>query len=135
MRYLLDTNVLSETRKIGMNPKVRAFLSDAKADSLYVSVLGLGELRKGVAVKRQSDPAAADALLSWVDGLEEGFANRIVPVTAEIARLWGEMSADRSRPVVDTLIAATVIALDMTLVTRNIIDFNGLTLPLINPWE
>ncbi|MBV8532131.1 MAG: PIN domain-containing protein [Candidatus Eremiobacteraeota bacterium] len=79
------------------------------ATGLFLSVLTLGELRKGVEAKRRTDSATADRLGAWVDGIETTFADRILPVDTPAARLWGELSAGRTLPVIDTLIAATAI--------------------------
>ncbi|MGE0007421.1 MAG: type II toxin-antitoxin system VapC family toxin [Parvibaculaceae bacterium] len=133
--YLLDTNVISETRKARADSGVIAFLSAAEAAGLFVSVLTLGELRKGVAAKRRSDPGAADQLGAWVDGIETTFADRILSVDAATARHWGELSANRSLPVVDTLIAATAISHGLTLVTRNTRDIGSTGVPLVDPWQ
>src|SRR5438477_11029439 len=112
--YLLDTNILSETRKTRADSGVMAFLSAADAAGLFLSVLTLGELRKGVAAKRRTDPVAADQLGAWVDGIEMTFTDRVLPVDAATARRWGELSAGRSVPVIDTLIAATAISHGLT---------------------
>jgi toxin FitB len=133
--YLLDTNVVSETRKTHADSGVIAFLSAAGASTLFVSVLTLGELRKGVAAKRRSDPGAASLLGAWVDGIETTFADRVLPIDVEAGRRWGELSAGRSLPVVDTLIAATAISHDLTLVTRNTRDFAATGVPLVDPWR
>ncbi len=133
--YLLDTNVISETRKARADSGVIAFLSAAEAAGLFLSVLTLGELRKGVAAKYRTDPRAADQLGAWVDGIETIFADRVLPIDAAIARRWGELSANRSLPVVDTLIAATAISHGLTLVTRNIRDVESTGVPLVNPWQ
>ena len=109
-RYLLDTNVLSETRKKRPEPQVVDFLANAPFNSLFLSVLSLGELRKDVALKRKRDPAAAKAIGAWVDGLEGNFVDRILHVDAAVSELWGELSAQRPRSVVDTLLAATAVA-------------------------
>jgi predicted nucleic acid-binding protein len=132
--YLLDTNVLSETRKRKADSGVLSFLENAEATALYISVLTLGELRKGVAVKGRSDPGAAKSLGAWVDGLEYSFAERVLGIDAPAARLWGEWSAERPRPVVDTLMAATAVSRGMTLVTRNVSDLRGIKVKLLNPW-
>lgn len=134
-RYLLDTNIISETRRSRMDERVQAFLTQADAQSLYLSVLTLGELRKGIALKRKSDPAIADALAAWVDELEQKFGDRVIAIDGAVAKLWGELSADRSRPVVDTLIGATALAHDLVFVTRNGKDVAGLNLTILNPFE
>src|ERR1700687_832400 len=104
---LLDTNLISETRKIRAEPGVIAFVRAADAARLFISVLTLGELRKGVAARRRTDPIAAERLGGWVDGIETMFADRILPVDATAARIWGELSARRQLPVVDTPLAGT----------------------------
>jgi predicted nucleic acid-binding protein len=135
LEYLLDTNVLSETRKKRADAGVIAFLQAAEASSLYVSVLTLGELRKGVAKKMREDEYEAKRLAGWVDGLEYSFADRILGVDAATARLWGDWSSERPRPVVDTLLAATAVLRGLTLVTRNIRDVRGIPVKLLNPWN
>ena len=135
VQYLLDTNVLSETRKRQADARVISFLSSAHPSSIYVSVLALGELRKGVAGKMTSDPFAAKLLGEWVDGLEVSFSDRILGIDVQVARLWGEWSAQRPRPVVDTLMAATATVHGMTLVTRNTDDVQDLPVKLVNPWK
>ena len=133
--YLLDTNVISETRKTRADKGVLAFLSAAETAGLFLSVLTLGELRKGVAAKHRTDPAAADRLVAWVDGIETTFADRVLPIDAAIARCWGELSANRSLPVIDTLIAATAISHGLTLVTRNTRDVEATGVQLVDPWR
>ena len=126
LEYLLDTNVLSETRKKKADAGVIAFLQAAEASTLYISVLTLGELRKGVAKKKREDAEMAKRLADWVDGLEYSFADRILGVDAATARLWGDWSSERPRPVVDTLLAATAVLHGLTLVTRNVRDVRGI---------
>jgi hypothetical protein len=133
--YLLDTNFISETRKLRADAGVVAFLAASDAGGLFLSVLTLGELRKGVEAKRRSDSATADRLGAWVDGIETTFADRVLPVDGAAARLWGELSARRSLPVIDTLIAATAITRGLTLVTRNTRDVTATGVPLVDPWQ
>lgn len=135
LQYLLDTNVLSETRKKQPDERVTRFLSTVEPSALYISVLTLGELRKGVALKRQSDPEMAERLGSWVDGLQYSFAERILGIDAVVASLWGKLSGERSRPVIDTLLAATAIVHELVLVTRNTKDVEVPEVKTLNPWE
>lgn len=133
-RYLLDTNVISETRKVRPDERVLAFLATTRSEDLFLSVLTFGELRKGVMSKRQSDVSSSESLGRWVDGLEAIFADRILPINAAIARRWGEISGERPLPVIDTLIAATAIDHGLTLVTRNVRDVESSGAALLNPW-
>ena len=133
-QYLLDTNILSETRRKQPDPRVTSFLASTDDSALYISVLSLGELRKGIAIKQRTDPTSARQLTTWVDGLELGFADHILPIDAAVAQLWGTLSADRPRPVIDTLLAATAIIHNLTLVTRNTADLRGIKVPILNPW-
>jgi len=132
--YLLDTNVMSETRRKKADLGVMAFLESANSASLFLSVLTIGELRKGVAAKMRTDPATAKSLAAWVEGLEFGFADRILGIDAATARLWGDWSGDRPRPVVDTLLAATAVQHGLIFVTRNTRDVDGIQVKLHNPW-
>ena len=136
IRYLLDINFVSETMKPRPNPGVLAFSQSTDPNSAFISVLTLGELRKGVTAKklRDPDPNAASRLAAWIEGLEIGFSDRILGIDLAIARLWGEWSAGRPRPVVDTLLAATAFSNDLTLVTRNIRDVSNIPVKLHNPW-
>jgi predicted nucleic acid-binding protein len=134
VRYLLDTNIVSETRKTRPNKGVTALLAAADASSLFLSVLTVGELRKGVAAKLRSDPVGADRISTWIDELETIFSDRILPIDMAIARRWGELSVDSSRPVIDTLIAATAIDHDLVLVTRNTDDMRGIGMSIVDPW-
>jgi toxin FitB len=135
LQYLLDTNVLSETRRKRADERVMSFLAAAEPSALYISVLTVGELRKGIALKRQSDPDAAKKLAAWVDGLEQSFADRILEIDAATATLWGEWSAQRPRPVVDTLLAATAVVHELILVTRNVSDVQDIKVRLLDPWK
>ena len=133
--YLLDTNVVSETRKVRPDPHVLGFLGTAHAAALFLSALTLGELRKGVAAQRHADPGAAARLGSWVDDIETTYTDRVLPIDISVARIWGELSAQRSLPVIDTLIAATALVHGLTLVTRNIRDVAFTGVSVIDPWQ
>ena len=134
INYLLDTNVISEVQKKRPNSDVLAFLSGVPKSSLYLSCLTIGEMREGAEWKRRKDAAGADALTVWIDGLELDYRDCTLPITTEIAKLWGTWSAQRSRPIIDTLLAATAVAHNLILVTRNVADVHDLPVPTLNPW-
>ena len=135
MRYILDTDVLSETRRRNGNDAVRSFVRSLSAEQIYLSVITLGEVRRGALAKRRSDPAFSDHLLAWLGEVEATMDGRVLPVTTAIAHRWGEMSSDRTRPVTDTLIAATASVHDLTVVTRNERDYRDLGVRVVNPWR
>lgn len=111
------------------------FLGALDAHSSFVSVVSLGELHKGVAMKRRTDQIAADRLADWVVSLESMFADRLLPISAAVARRWGELSGVRALPVVDALIAATALTHGLTLVTRNTRDMEGTGVALMDPFS
>ena len=113
---------------------VRFVQSLTPADT-FVSVLSLGELRRGAAIRAKRDLPASQALDEWIDGIEADYLGRIFTVTQEIARIWGELSATRTRPIVDTLLAATAIHHRLTLVRRNVRDVQDTPVTLHNPWQ
>lgn len=133
--YLLDTNVVSEVRKGGRgDARVAAWYAAARNDGLFISVLVVGEIRNGVERVRPRDPRQADALERWLEELMHSFADRILPIDSRIADVWGRINAVRQIPVVDGLLAATARTHDMTLVTRNTSDVDGLGARVLNPF-
>ncbi len=133
-RYLLDTNVVSELRKTRPAAPVLRFFQRLSRTQAFISTLTVGELRKGAALFSKKNLPGGQQLSEWIDGLEANFADRILPVDMPVARIWGELSAERSRAVVDTLIAATAIHHRLTLVTRNVRDVEDTPAQLHNPW-
>lgn len=133
--FLIDTNVISEGRKRTPDPKVSAFMEGIRLAAVFISVISLGELRKGAAMRRRSDVSHADQLDAWINGLEEGFAGRLLPIDKAVVRLWGELTASSTVPPVDALIAATALVHDLTLVTRNGRDFAATGADLVDPWQ
>lgn len=135
MTYLLDTNVLSETRKREPDPAVTEWIAGTPADRLYVSVLTLGEIEQGIArVRGRADLQQATALEGWLRDVKLGFADRILPVTLLVASAWGRRQHAHPLPVVDGLLAATAQAHGMTLVTRNVKDFQRSGAWVLNPF-
>lgn len=137
--FLLDTNVISEfNRTLEPNRQVRKWLEAADNQSLHISVLTLAEIRFGVELlmpgKRRDD------LNRWINNdLNDWFVGRVIPVSRPIAELWGSLRATaqlRGRPmsIVDGLLAATALHLDLTLVSRNVSDFEIAHLSVLNPW-
>jgi toxin FitB len=136
MGYLIDTSVLSELRKkVRGNPHVTAWLATVAPDELFVSVLSLGEIRRGIELIRKRDPAFARALDRWLTGLETHYADRILPVSAAIADRWGRLCLDQPLPVSDGLLAATGIEHKLTIVTRNTGDFVRSGVNTLDPFE
>jgi toxin FitB len=133
--FLLDTCVLSETRKRRPDAGVVHFLAGADAAQLYLSVLTIGEMRKGIAKKRLTDSEAAEQIAAWAQRIETDFADRVLGVGVGVARLWGDLSAQGRPPVIDTLIAATALVHGLTVVTRNVKDFVASGAALLNPWR
>jgi predicted nucleic acid-binding protein len=135
MGYLLDTNVLSELRRKAPNPRVQQWFLDRPASTLYLSVLTLGEIRKGI--DGVPDPVRRLGLIDWLETeLPAFFAGRILPVDAKVADGWGRLVAQVGRPVpaIDSLLAATAVVHGLTLVTRNVRDVQGLAVTFIDPW-
>lgn len=136
MNYLLDTNVISEVRKgERCDPHVAAWYASIDDDDLYLSVLVLGEVRRGVEAARTGDPAKAVALDRWLAAVTQAFAGRILPIDQTVAEEWGRMTAKRSAPNIDALLAASAKVHDMILVTRNTADVAGLGGDALNPFE
>lgn len=135
MKYLLDTNILSELRKSHPNPLVERWYAATHDADMYLSVMTIGEFRKGFARLRLRDAARAEALELWLDLLLRPYQARILPITPEIARVWGELNGPQPLPIIDTFIAATAMVHDMVLVTRNVKDFTRTGVRLLNPFE
>lgn len=133
--YLLDTNVVSETRKRDGNALVKAWIDETHGPALYLSSLTVGEIRRGVEARRRKDPVQATTLERWLHALQRQFGDRIAPVTSEIAEEWGRLNAIRTLPTMDGLIAATARVNGWTLVTRNVKDFDGTGVSIVNPFE
>jgi predicted nucleic acid-binding protein len=135
MPFLLDTNILSELRKGGRcNPNVSEWAARETSEAHYISVISLGEIRKGIELLRKKSPADCIALEEWLQRLGRDYANCTVGVTREIAERWGLLSSLRPLPVIDALLAATALELGLTLATRNINDFEGIGLTIVNPF-
>lgn len=135
MSYLLDTNVLSELRRKSPDSGVVSWFSQRPPATLFLSVLTLGEIRKGI--EGVSDEVRRQVLLDWLEtDLPNFFTGRILAVDEPVADRWGRLiaAAGRPLPAIDSLLAATALEHDLVLVTRNVKDFVGLPVQLFNPW-
>ncbi len=135
MSYLLDTNVVSETIRRAPNKTALAWLEQLPAETLFVSVLTLGEIRKGI--ESLADRKRREKLKLWLDNeLPRWFEGRVLPVDLAVADRWGRLIAEvgRSVPTIDSLLAATALHHDLALVTRNARDFDYPGLEVINPF-
>ena len=133
--YLLDTNVVSELRKGDhCDERVSAWSADVEIGDTFISVLTLGEVRKGIEQLRNRDPRQARVFERWLHDLERRYAGRILFVDGSIADAWGQMYGIRNVSVVDGLLAATAKVNDLALVTRNTSDVEGLGVQTLNPF-
>lgn len=135
MGYLLDTNVLSELRRKQPDPRVLQWFAQRPAGTLYLSVLTLGEIRKGVEVL--ADQPRRLLLLDWIETeLPAFFSGRILGIDTAVADRWGRLVAQAGQPLpaIDSLLVATAAQHGLIFVTRNMRDVQGLGVQLINPW-
>ena len=136
MSYLLDTNILSELVRPKPNHNVLKWVDSVPHEALHISVLTLGEIRKGVETIRSGE--RKEELILWLDyELPKWFTNRVLAVDHSIADRWGKLQAQIKRPIpaIDSLLAASALQHNLKLVTRNVKDFHFPQLEVINPWE
>jgi len=131
--FLLDTNVVSDAQR-NLKP-VETWLRSRTPTELFISVITLGEISRGIVMKSRRDPTAASLLSDWLETTRTTFADRVLPVSEAIAIEWGRVAAMRTRGDADGLIGATAIVHGMVLVTRNTADFADMGVALHNPWE
>jgi predicted nucleic acid-binding protein len=133
--FLLDTNVISEVRKSRPHPGVARWYETVAGTDLYLSVLVVGEIQQGITRLRRRDRRQAATYETWLERLQASFADRLLPVTQEVALEWGRLNAGGPVPVVDGLLAATASVHRLTLVTRNVDDVARTGVALLNPFE
>ena len=137
--FVLDTNVVSELRKVGSgraDPNVKAWAAAMSAGSLYISVITVLELELGVLQLERRDAAQGAVLRSWMTAqVIPAFAGRVLPVDSAIALRCARLHMPNRRPERDCLIAATALVHAMTVVTRNVADFQGTGVALLDPWQ
>ncbi len=133
--YLIDTNVVSELSKPDPDPTAAAWTAQTEPACCCLSLLTLAELERGVVLLEAKGAAAkARRIRQWLASIEEDYAGRILPVTAPVAQAWANLPTNRTFPGIDSLIAATAIAHGLTVVTRNIKDFEATGARCLNPF-
>ena len=135
MSWLLDTNIVSELRKgERCHPGLRRWAT-GRQDDAWLSVLTVGEIRRGIELERRRDAQTGRTLELWLEGLVGCFESRILPVDTRVAELWGRLCVPDPLPVIDALIAATALVHGLTLVTRNTRDFAATGVKMLNPFD
>ena len=136
MTYLLDTNVISELKRPKPNERVVDWFATVEKESLYLSVLTLGEIRKGI--NKLPNGQKKQTLSNWLEkDIPLWFDYRLLMIDVDIADCWGKLQAQANRPLpaIDSLLAATALQYDLCLVTRNVNDFDYPDLTILNLWE
>ena len=132
--YLLDTNVVSAPRRPDRHPAPTVWLKDQRASDLYISVVTVAEIERGVARQIPQNPNFARELAAWMERTLAGFADRLLGVDVPTARRWGRLSATLGHNGADLLIAATALEHGLTVVTRNTRHFKPTGAPVLNPF-
>ena len=135
MAFLLDTNVLSELRKgASADKNVRHWAQNNAQAKHFISLLSIGEIRKGIELLRRKSPQQCPAFEGWLARLRVVHKQDVLPVTEAIAEHWGALMALRTLPAIDGLLAATALEHGLTIVTRNTADFQATGMSLVNPF-
>lgn len=132
--YVLDTNVISAIRRPDRAPRVAAWLQDKPEAELFLSVITLGEIERGIRAQERVNPGFAADLRAWVDRTVRLFSDRLLAFGPEEARIWGRLSQDIGHGGADLMIAATALARGATVVTGNVEDFRPTGVVIENPF-
>jgi len=131
--FLIDTDVLSALRKRERYPEFLGWLAGQRPSDLYLSVVTVGEIERGIARERQRNPGFADQLGAWLDNLVRLYGDRILPVDSSVARRWGHLTGERGHGSPDLLIAATALEHGLTVVTRDVRHFEPAGVAVLDP--
>lgn len=132
--YLIDTVVLSELRKPQRDARLAAWIERQRTADLFFSVVTIGEIERGIARQRATDPVFAAALAAWLDRVLALYGERILPFDLQVARRWGQLSAALGNDSADLMISATALEHGLTVVTRNVSDFAPTGVATLNPF-
>lgn len=133
--YLLDTVVLSELRRRQRNPGVVAWMEEQRDNDVFLSVITIGEIEQGIVRKRMSDPAFAEALAGWLDGILMLYRDRIIGIDLSTARRWGRLSGEIGHAGADLMIASSALEHGLTVVTRNTRHFQATGVGVVDPFS
>ena len=133
--FLLDTDVLSALRRRERHPEAVRWVETQRTADLYISVVTVGEIERGITQQQPRDPSFAGELALWLDRVLAWYSDRILIVDAATARRWGRLSATLGHDGADLLIAATALEHGLTVVTRNVRHFEPTGVPTLNPFE
>jgi toxin FitB len=133
--FLIDTVTLSELRKRKRDPMVVKWFERQRTTDLFLSVISVGEIERGIARLRSTDPDFAGALAEWLDRVLTLYGERIVPFDLRASRRWGVLSATLGNDSADLMIAATALEHGLTVVTRNVSDFEPSGVPVLDPFR
>ena len=132
--FLIDTVTLSELRRRERDPMVVAWFERQRTTDLFLSVISIGEIERGIARQRPTDPGFAGALAAWLDQVLTLYGERVVPFDLRTARRWGTLSAAVGNDSADLMIAATALEHGLTVVTRNVSDFEPTGVAVLDPF-
>lgn len=135
MKYLLDTNVISELRRKSPNKNVVNWFESLDSNDLYISCITMGELRTGALKKAKTDKNGGQLLLKWVDKLISDYEEQIIDIDLDVCEEWAKCLTIDATNAVDGLVAAQAISMNLTLVTRNTKHFKMFDIKLLNPFE
>jgi len=135
MKYLLDTNIISELRKVRPNQQVVDWLKNTEQQHLYLSCITIGEIKTGILKKQLQDKVVSASLLKWLNIIIDDYAEHILNIDLDVCEQWAELLIKDSTNAVDALLAAQAINMNMVLVTRNIKHFVKFNVKLLNPFE
>lgn len=133
--FLIDTMVLSELRKKQRNSRVLEWLERQRSADLFVSVISIGEIERGISLQRAKNPRLAENIAAWLDWILSIYSDRLLPFDLRAARRWGELSAAVGNQSVDLMIAATALERGLTVVTLNVSDFAPTGVAIVNPFD